>query len=53
MGFDLQYEEEDACYLYRSREICGLNLEYTKENLLKIINKLSKKQYDRDRKSVV
>jgi len=47
MGFDLQHEEEDACYLYRSREICGLNLEYTKENLLKIINKFSKIQYDR------
>ena len=47
MGFDLQHEEEDSCYLYRSREICGLNLEYTKENLLKIINKFSKIQYDR------
>lgn len=47
MYFDLQHDEEDACYLYRSREICGLNLEYTKENLLKIINKFSKIQYDR------
>ena len=47
IGFDLQYSDQTGSYLYKSSELFKYKAEYTKENLLKIINKFSKKQYDR------
>ena len=47
MSFDLQYSDQTGSYLYKSSELFKYKVEYTKENLLKIINKFSKIQYDR------
>lgn len=47
MSFDLQYSDHDGTYLYKSLELSKYNAEYTKDSLLRIINKYSAKQYNR------
>ena len=47
MAFDLQYSDQTGSYLYKSSELYKFEVEYTKYNLLKIINRYSIKQYKR------
>ena len=47
MSFDLQYNDKNGYYIYKSLELSKYKPTYTKKSLLNIINRYSTKQYNR------